>query len=345
MQCCCANCFRHAPVKQYIQENGQPGDCSFCRSRAVPVVDAEDGYFARLMAPFAYFFKPGERGFPLDRFLTKQIDLLSDSLTPAAARSLLFYLFQGTYSTEQLNGMFTATLSIEHSSRIEQWEAHKQNLKHGNRFGFGVDTQLVEHMKRILRANEELVPAGTRLFRARLGKPSGARLSAYEGSDIMSAPADRVTEGRINPRGIPYLYVATDPDTAIAEIRPYKSAEVSVGTIQVTRDIKVSSFNNAVYHGDSLVEQLEAYCLTNRINMELSRPVAEDSKYLSYLPTQYVAELAKHLGFEGIAYQSALADGTNYCFFDESKVTFEASRLYVVHHVRFESAPRSDWNL
>ena len=41
----------------------------------------------------------------------------------------------------------------------------------------------------------------------------------YKASEMKSIPKWHI-EGRANPRGIPYLYLATTRDTALAEIRP-----------------------------------------------------------------------------------------------------------------------------
>src|SRR6266566_4486089 len=49
----------------------------------------------------------------------------------------------------------------------------------------------------------------------------------------------RAKEGRVNPKGIPYLYLATHRDTAVAEVRPWKGGVVSVGQFRVVRDLRL----------------------------------------------------------------------------------------------------------
>lgn len=41
--------------------------------------------------------------------------------------------------------------------------------------------------------------------------------------------------------------------------------------------------------------------------MLYSKPVTSDDDILDYIPTQYVAEYAKHLGYDGIIFRSSLA--------------------------------------
>jgi len=83
-------------------------------------------------------------------------------------------------------------------------------------------------------ARKIVIPQGTTWWRARLGciledaiiaESDKTQIWAPEDrpfpADEMGAPpANKTTEGRVNPRGISYLYLATNPKTAVAEIRP-----------------------------------------------------------------------------------------------------------------------------
>jgi hypothetical protein len=46
-------------------------------------------------------------------------------------------------------------------------------------------------------------------------------------------------EGRVNPKGIPCLYLATDKDTAMAEIRPWIGSYISVGQFKTLRNLNL----------------------------------------------------------------------------------------------------------
>ena len=52
-------------------------------------------------------------------------------------------------------------------------------------------------------------------------------------------PAHKTTEGRVNPRGISYLYLATNLKTAVAEIRPWIDAKISVGEFVTVRPLTI----------------------------------------------------------------------------------------------------------
>jgi len=54
---------------------------------------------------------------------------------------------------------------------------------------------------------------------------------------------DSASEGRANPKGIPYLYVATDKETAMSEVRPSLGAILSIGKFKPTKELNVIDFS------------------------------------------------------------------------------------------------------
>jgi len=69
------------------------------------------------------------------------------------------------------------------------------------------------------------------------------------------------SDGRANPKGIPYLYVATTKEAAMSEVRPWIGSIVSTGQFTVLRDLRIIDFS--VEHG-------------NEINLFLNEPSEED---------------------------------------------------------------------
>ena len=49
----------------------------------------------------------------------------------------------------------------------------------------------------------------------------------------------KVGEGRANRKGIAFLYLASNPDTAMAEMRPWVESLVTVAAFKVARDCRV----------------------------------------------------------------------------------------------------------
>ena len=89
--------------------------------------------------------------------------------------------------------------------------------------------------------------AGSGLYRAQLGCATRPVFQDDEhvADEDWPYPPKRMmpikgksSEGRANPRGITYLYLANNKDTACAEVRPYKGAFISVAIFKVKRELK-----------------------------------------------------------------------------------------------------------
>src|SRR5207237_468527 len=61
----------------------------------------------------------------------------------------------------------------------------------------------------------------------------------------MGAPSPKVaSHGRANPAGIPYLYLGSTAETAVAEIRPHTGEKACVATFEVPDGVKVVDLRN-----------------------------------------------------------------------------------------------------
>lgn len=152
------------------------------------------------------------------------------------------------------------------------------------------------------------LPKGTVLWRAQLGEADPRPYEWEEGfaMDYSSQPhppermkprRDMVTESRANPKGIPYLYLATDRDTAMAEVRPWLDADISVAEFHTMRDLKLidcSVHDNEAFHqlGKTDPVAIERIVWAD-IDIAFSNPVTESDYSVGYVPTQIIAELFK----------------------------------------------------
>ena len=143
----------------------------------------------------------------------------------------------------------------------------------------------------------------------------------------------RTTQGRANPLGITYLYTARNLETAISEIQPSIGQIVSVAKIKTLRKLNLFDFNMYNNMSNSKILQLsvdeikrkldfsslwEIETFFNTISELYSRPAFGNTE--NYYVTQYLSEILKDLGFDGIKYKSSLIKrGTNIVLFDISK--------------------------
>jgi RES domain len=210
------------------------------------------------------------------------------------------------------------------------------------------------------KGREVKLSAGKVLWRAQIGSRDWPRSDkqghewvedAPYGPDRMKPPAWNQSEGRVNPRGIGYLYLATDKETAIAEVRPWSGALVSVGVFEVMRDLRL--VNCTINHGrfggfayllgiptnewDKLTQKQIDEAVWADIDNAFSLPVGPGDEFVNYIPTQIVAECFLADGFDGIVYKSALSEkGSNIALFGLADADLRHSHLFRVQNVKYE---------
>ena len=159
--------------------------------------------------------------------------------------------------------------------------------------------------------------------------------------DMMGKPPEKQAgNGRANPVGIPCLYVASDAATAIAEIRPHKGELVCVAEFDVEDSLKLIDLQNprktvSPFELDDTILKLfrrymEYLC---RLGEELTMPVLPHFAHLEYLPSQYLCEYIKTIGYDGVIYRSAMGPGINYAIFNDSKVMGKDVSLYHIDEI------------
>ena len=129
------------------------------------------------------------------------------------------------------------------------------------------------------------------------------------------APSSKKTKniknGRANPSGISVLYLAEDEKTAIYEVRPFISQDVSVAQIELTKNLKIFDFCKYVVKEDEPKNSL----LLQMLSVLFSEVTHENE--MDYLPSQYLCAYIHELGFDGIRFESSLnQDGKNIVLFD-----------------------------
>lgn len=155
-------------------------------------------------------------------------------------------------------------------------------------------------------------------------------------------------EGRANPKGIPYLYVATDKETAMAEVRPFVGEYISVGQFKLKEDIALldcsigSDSRFKIYFEEPSPEEKEK-AVWGDLDRAFSEPVTANESRASYVPTQIVAEVFKNEGYDGIGYKSSLGKGFNVVLFNLESVSLLNCHLFQVKSLSyvFEQAANS----
>lgn len=305
---CCPNCFDDDFLEGFISTNAEDfARCEFCGTDDVPVIDP-----ARLAPYFesvldAYAVKLGGRAL---------WDLWGEDWGMFAKRADSRRILEAV-----LGPLATPTYAPRDSASApssEIWSRLRTELQDENRFfpRNAPDKELFRVLMENLVSTE--VPA--EFYRARLMKDA-----APLGLDQMGAPpADVASDGRANPIGIRYLYLADDLDTAIAEVKPSKGALVSWVAFRVVdgRTLKLIDLTNprltiSPFRVTSAVTDIRAsMSFLEALGEELSVPTQPHRATRDYLASQYLCELIKVSGYDGVIYRSSLAQGRNFAFFD-----------------------------
>lgn len=313
---CCPKCFSDNFLKRHIEaESSQKGKCSFCNATNAKLIKPEK-LFDRF-SPLLDLYEQNETGIIINELI--QIDWevfaitankIQQKLLKAINKDLLIDKYKPVFEQEQ--------------RRIDQWESFRDELKHQNRFfpenapekshiepfGSYIGIKILKNSQNFYRARINLNDAPYKLLE--LGKP----------------PKKDVSNGRANPIGIPYLYLASTVETAISEIRGHKGEKVTIGKFKMIEDLELadlrdpkSTISPFELNDDNELELIyKNLPFLTLLGKELSKPIIPSEANLEYLSSQYLCEMLKHIGFHGIIYKSSVDNGDNYVVFDDTKL-------------------------
>lgn len=203
-------------------------------------------------------------------------------------------------------------------NNLDQWETLRGEIMHKNRWFIASPINL-DRLKDLL---DHLIASEIARvwYRARL--LSGGRTLGI--ADMGAPPRNLAGHGRANPAGIPYLYLGSTSETAIAELRPHTGDEAAVADFTVPSIRAVDLRNPRRHVSPFFLSDMESIGqlrvdlpLLERLGSELTRPVLPRGAAYEYIPTQYLCEFIKNCGFEGVVYRSSVSpDGINLALFD-----------------------------
>ena len=317
---CCGNCFGDKFLTKEIERmSSEVGSCSFCNASEVAIVSP-----SKLIDSFE-----------------RLLDVLYKESGDADSISLLdllksdWELFYGL-GDMQANRLIDSILPELNSTRYKpvvdhdtgmvlKWDEFREELKHENRFFPQKMSFRKEHEGKLFAYLAVRPSLPLFFYRARLL----TERTPYNVCEMGKPPCEVTSNGRANPSGIPYLYVATDEETAVAEIRPFKSASVCVAKFELTKmltfanlcDPRSSISPFLLIDDDEGLQLLRRYMpFLVRMGEELRKPVSPHKSNFEYLPTQYLCEFLKHSGFHGVMYKSSVGSGLNYAIFDDTSL-------------------------
>lgn len=340
---CCSECFRDQGLRKNIipRLRSFRGKCNFCSTEDVDLVNPRD--LADDFETLAGIYEENPNGNPLADWMQQDwgIFQIGDS---TIAKELLGDIFG---SNALANKNFSPSPTYK-SEELTRWDSLRNELMYKNRYFLDVELDK-DRLKDLLTYLLVSLPATDppeRWYRARI--TNGKALFP---KDEMGAPPNHLaSHGRANPTGIPYLYLGSLADTAVAEVRPHTGEVACVAEFHLKQPITAVDLRNPrkpvspfLLSDASEIGQMRADLLfLEQLGSELTRPVLPRSAAIDYLPSQYLCEFIKKSNFDGVLYSSSVSNGINLALFDPAKAVASEVSLYNVNRVSVEVSPRLD---
>lgn len=362
----CQNCIGDdTHLRHLVRKNLTTVACSYCNSKARKAAP-----IAVLMAALLHGVKysyndEANAGCPYDKEFSIEYmssgDVLEQVLEsegldwPDALKNDVAEAFFNTGWVDAPDGDWMG--SYNHERLHWSWDSFAQAVKHQSRFNFQIRKRSRSYGEDLVSVHEMLpflgrlvrqqrmvrkLPESTVFYRVRPGK------HAHSVSELGSPPADKARAGRMNPAGIPYLYLAFDERTALAETRAKHGDQVTLSEWSPCRDLYVVDLSYHLSCPSVFSDKRREHDMVHflyKFTDEISKPVAHDgSEHIEYVPTQVVSEYfaqaftySLHKRVDGLIYPSAVDPrGKNLVLFprhDES-VAVHADELFSVMSLR-----------
>jgi hypothetical protein len=333
---CCQACFDDRGLRKNIIPSMEPdrGTCDYCKATDVDLVEPVEliDYFQLL----ASIYELDPVGRPLVDWMKEDWQLFPN-LDSAHAKELLADILE---DGEIVRKTFSPSATYR-SEALVGWESLRDELMYKNRYFLDkvIDTDRLQELLDHLIADE--LPS--KWYRARIRTGDEDFLIGQ-----MGAPPRRLaTPGRANPPGIPYLYLGSLPETAIAEVRPHTGEVACVAEFTIPPPLHAIDLRDPrklvspfLLADATAVGQLRADIpFLDRLGSELTRPVQPQGAAIDYIPSQYLCEFIKKCSFDGVVYRSSVSAGINLALFDPAKAIPVAVKRYDVSRVSVEVAP------
>lgn len=229
------------------------------------------------------------------------------------------------------------------------YQAFAHSVKRNARYVLDEEARrFIEQVAATCEARRRSLPAGKAFWRAQHGHDwadiedgSGYEVPTPLGRARMVPLRDQAREGRINPKGIPCLYLCDDRDTAMSEVRPWPGESISVGLFKTTRDLTLIDCKprgelQIGWYFESPPDPERDEIVWAHIDHAFSEPVTATETTADYAPTQIIAEALRKTGVDGIAYKSMLGKGTNVALFGIDDAQLQCCFLFETKTVDFK---------
>lgn len=263
----------------------------------------------KLWESFTEEVKSNNRFFPESELL-KKIEEISEKATCIINKGEILYRAREYTQKEFLNNDIILSIAEVFKEELSELRFEREDILNESAMNIAMINMCSNKEK-----YEKIVAKINSILKKRTS------FCGFDRSNSDAPPCDYAKEGRANPKGISYLYTAQDIKTAILEMRPQMQKMYNIATVELIKDARIFDFT---YSPTEIQDgEYSIVAVLHRISEEFSKPNFGDS--LEYVPTQFICEFIKQLGYDGIKFKSAVSNtGTNILLFDVN----ESSRVY-----------------
>ncbi len=338
---CCGACVgdRWFSTNVISVLSSETGQCPICQTQEVSLVEANAlrDRFESLLG----IYQSSTVGVTILELLRKDWCVLDNqNISDDVAAELLGCILG---DNERLSKLYVPAPDFD-MPHMDTWDSLREELKHMNRFfpKTQFDLERLKNLLELLSASSEKF--SDTWFRARIEKGH----QAFPLIQMGAPPRRMASSGRANPVGIPYLYLASNETTALAEVRPHPGDSMCIARFGVPSDaIFIDLRNPRKTVSPFLLDDEEQIGMLRRdigflegLARELRAPVLPVDAAIDYIPSQYLCELIKDCGFDGVLYGSSVGRGINLALFDPDRAVasnlaeFSITSVDVVYAVK-----------
>lgn len=355
---CCVECFRDPEIRASIERLEHKGNCPVCGSEGIYIYDSETDMdetdFEELLRKIVSIYVPESLlsdGYPENKLLPIEKALMND-----------WNLFQNNldWIREIVNGLIDNALTLDSLLKVERvgipqlnddaylnehcfmksftWLEFKKYLRNVNRFHTNHINKDV--LAEILEDAEIRIPKGTIFYRARVSNERGNR--GFSPKEMGAPPADIATPGRANSKGQSCLYLSSNLVTTVKEIRAHVFDYVTIAKFKVKEDLRILDLSSLTHQSPFQVKTDKVDYIVNEnilseIERDMAKPLSRWDSDLDYLPTQYISDFAKYLGYEGVKYYSTFdREAYNVAIFEPSMCKYISKNNYFIENLDYK---------
>lgn len=177
------------------------------------------------------------------------------------------------------------------------------------------------------------------IYNKKLQIDDDGSIHGYDRFDSKEPPLNVSTGGRNNIKGMSYLYLASDPYTACAEIKPIRGTIISLATFKIICPLKAFNFSDDVNVKEySYFGEMNNLSVAHLLTLIMQAFYSPGSDMEGYTVSQYISDLVRKHGFDVLVYRSYISQGKNYTIFNscEKNVSFVSSEIVYTGQQKLE---------